>query len=213
MSALEREPAPPTTAGAAERALYTHVADSLSGLEVEALGRARRIADLGSGAGFPGLVLAIALPAAQVDLVESQTRKIAVSDRLLQAARLDNARSVTTRAEDWAKSPPPLGGRESYDAVTARALAPLAVLAEYASPLLAKGGVLVAWKGARDHEEEAAAEAAAPPLSMELEEVRRVRPFEGAERRHLHLLRKAGATPAGLPRRAGMARKRPFRGG
>jgi len=213
LSALEREPAPPTTAVAAEQALCTHVADSLSGLEVEALGRARRIADLGSGAGFPGLVLAIALPAAQVDLVESQTRKTSVSDRLLQAARLGNARSVTTRAEDWAKSPPPLGGRESYDAVTARAVAPLAVLAEYASPLLAEGGVLVAWKGARDHEEEAAAEAAAPALSMEPREVHRVRPFEGAERRHLHVLRKAGATPPGLPRRVGMARKRPFRGG
>jgi len=59
----------------------------------------------------------------------------------------------------------------------------------------------------------AAAESAAPALSMEPREVRRVRPFEGAERRHLHVLRKAGATPPGLPRRAGMARKRPFRGG
>lgn len=207
--ALEREPDPPTTARSPEEALDAHLADSLSGLEYEQLGLARRIADIGSGAGFPGLALAAALPGARVDLIDSQSRKTAVSDRLLQAARLGNARSITTRAEDWARVPPPLGGREAYDAVTARALGPLDVLAEYASPLLAEGGVLVAWKGARDEHEERAAEAAAERLAMQVVEVRRVRPFQAARNRHLHLLRKAGPTPAGLPRRAGIARKRP----
>jgi 16S rRNA (guanine527-N7)-methyltransferase len=177
---------------------------------LDGLGAARHIADIGSGAGFPGLVLAAALPDARVELIESQSRKTAVSDRLLQAARLTNARSVTARAEDWAASPPPLGGREAYDAVTARALAPLAVIAEYAAPLLADGGVLVAWKGGRDENEERGLAAAAPRLAMELVEVRRVEPFAGARRRHLHLLRKAGPTPEGLPRRAGLAAKRPF---
>lgn len=148
-----------------------------------------------------------------MDLIDSQSRKTAVSDRLLQAARLGNARSITSRAEDWARVPPPLGGREAYDAVTARALAPLAVLAEYASPLLAGGGVLVAWKGARDEHEERAAKAAAGRLGMQVVEVRRVQPFEAARHRHLHLLSKAGPTPEGLPRRAGMARKRPPGGG
>jgi 16S rRNA (guanine527-N7)-methyltransferase len=211
--ALEREPDPPTTARSPEEALDAHLADSLSGLEYEELARARRIADIGSGAGFPGLALAAALPDARVDLIDSQSRKTAVSDRLLQAARLGNARSITTRAEDWARVPPPLGGREAYDAVTARALAPLAVLAEYASPLLAGGGVLVAWKGARDEHEERAAETVAERLAMRAVEVRRVQPFKGARNRHLHLLRKAGPTPEGLPRRAGMARKRPPGGG
>ncbi len=211
--ALEREPDPPTTARSPAEALDAHLADSLSGLELDELGRARRIADIGSGAGFPGLALAVALPDARVDLIDSQSRKTAVSDRLLQAGKLANARSITARAEDWAGVPPPLGGREAYVAVTARALAPLAVLAEYASPLLAEGGVLVAWKGSRDEHEERAAAAAAQRLAMELVEVRRVQPFEAARNRHLHLWRKAGPTPEGLPRRAGMARKRPFGGG
>jgi len=87
------------------------------------------------------------------------------------------------------------------------------VLAEYASPLLAGGGVLVAWKGARDEHEERAAQAAAERLGMQVVEVRRVQPFEAARHRHLHLLSKAGPTPEGLPRRAGMARKRPPGGG
>jgi 16S rRNA (guanine527-N7)-methyltransferase len=166
---------------------------------------------VGSGAGFPGLVLALALPAARVDLIESAGRKTAVSDRLLQAARLDNARSITTRAEDWAKAPPPAGGREAYGAVTARAVDRLAVLAEYASPLLRRDGVLVAWKGGRDEAEEAEAEAVAERLGMSVEEVRPVKPFADAERRHLVVARKVAPTPPGLPRRAGMARKRPLR--
>jgi 16S rRNA (guanine527-N7)-methyltransferase len=188
----------------------THVADSLSGLEVAELCGAGRIADVGAGSGFPGLVLAVALPGAKVDLIESAGRKTAVADRLLQAAELDNARSITTRAEDWAKGPPPMGGRESYDVVTARAVDRLAVLAEYASPLLRRDGVLVAWKGARDDGEESEAAAAGEALAMKLEDVRRVEPFEGAENRHLVVMRKTGPTPPGLPRRAGMARKRPF---
>jgi 16S rRNA (guanine527-N7)-methyltransferase len=157
-------------------------------------------------------VLAVALPRAKVDLIESAGRKTAVIDRLLQAAKLDNARSVTARAEDWAKAPPPMGGRDSYDAVTARALDRLVVVAEYASPLLRAGGVLVAWKGARDEAEEADATAAAEGLGMALEEVRPVEPFAGTEHRHLVVMRKVAPTPGGLPRRAGIARKRRFRG-
>jgi 16S rRNA (guanine527-N7)-methyltransferase len=211
LAALETEPDPPTTIRRGEDAVTGHVADSLSALELEELRGARRILDVGSGAGFPGLALAIALPEAQVDLVESQGRKTAVIDRLRQAAAVTNARSVTARAEEWARNPPPMGGRESYDVVTARAVAPLAVLAEYASPLLREGGVLVAWKGARDAAQEAAASRAAGGLGMQVREVVRVEPFAGARDRHLHVLGKVGPTPAGLPRRPGLARKRPLR--
>jgi 16S rRNA (guanine527-N7)-methyltransferase len=84
------------------------------------------------------------------------------------------------------------------------------VLVEYAAPLLRCGGVLVAWKGARDDEEERRGAAAAAALGMEVEEVRSVAPFAGARNRHLHVLRKVGATPEGFPRRPGMARKRPL---
>ena len=90
----------------------------------------------------------MALPSTEVDLIESAGRKTAVAARLAQAADVANARPVTARAEEWAGLPPGLGGgREAYDVVTARAVAPLAVLVEYAAPLLRAGGVLVAWKG------------------------------------------------------------------
>jgi 16S rRNA (guanine527-N7)-methyltransferase len=210
LAALEAEPDPPTKLRLGEEAVQGHVADSLSGLEVPELSAASRIADVGSGAGFPGLVLAIALPPAQADLIESQRRKVAVIDRLKQAAQVENARTVTVRAEEWAAAPAPVGGREGYDAVTARAVGPLAVLAEYASPLLREGGVLVAWKGARDAREEEAAARAAGGLGLHVREPVSVRPFAGARERHLHVLAKVGPTPEVLPRRPGMARKRPF---
>lgn len=211
MDALAAEPDPHTTVTDLEAALDVHIADSLSGLEVAELRDADRIADLGAGAGFPGLVLAIALPAARVDLIESARRKVAVIDRLARAAQVPNARSVVARAEEWARTPPALGaGREAYDAVTARAVAPLAVLVEYAAPLLRMSGVLVAWKGARSPAEEGLGRGAADEVGLALADVLRVEPFEGARNRHLHVYRKVAPTPERLPRRPGMAAKRPL---
>jgi 16S rRNA (guanine527-N7)-methyltransferase len=187
------------------------VADSLSGLEIEDVRAAARLADVGAGAGFPGLALAIALSGARVDLIESARRKAAVIDRLRQAAKIGNARAVVARAEEWARTPPALGGgREAYDAVTARAVAPLSVLVEYAAPLLRSSGVLVAWKGARDPEEEGLGRGAADEVGMAPVGVRRVEPFSGARNRHLHVYRKVAPTPERFPRRPGMAAKRPL---
>ncbi|MFN2612384.1 MAG: 16S rRNA (guanine(527)-N(7))-methyltransferase RsmG [Solirubrobacterales bacterium] len=183
-----------------------HIADSLSGIEAGELRGARRIADLGAGAGLPGLVLAAALPAVQVDLIESIGRKCEFIERAAGAAGIANARAVNQRAETLA-----LGdSREAYDAVTARAVGRLATLSELASPLLKEGGVLVCWKGRRDAEEEAEAARAAERLAIEPEEVRTVGPYAGSRHRHIHRLRKNGPTPGGLPRRPGMAKKRPF---
>lgn len=191
----------PTTVRDPARAVDVHVADSLSGLELEVVRAARSIADLGAGAGFPGLALAAALPAAHVTLVESVGRKCAFMERAVAAAALTNVEVVCRRAEEWSAS---------VDLVTARALAPLAVIAEYAAPLLALGGSLVAWKGARDEPEEAGAAAAAEALGLELRVVRRVHPFPAADQRHLHVYSKVMDTPERFPRRPGMARKRPL---
>jgi 16S rRNA (guanine527-N7)-methyltransferase len=169
------------------------------------LSSASRIADIGSGAGFPGLALAVSLPAARVDLVESVGRKCEFIRRATTAAGIANAETIEARSEELAAS----AGREAYDAVTARAVGRLSTLAELASPLLREGGVLVAWKGRRDAGEEAELERAAAELAMSAEEILPVGPFAGSRHRHLHTVRKTGATPAGLPRRPGMAQKRP----
>jgi 16S rRNA (guanine527-N7)-methyltransferase len=211
LEALKAEPDPHTSVSDPQAALEVHVADGLSGLAIPELASARRIADIGAGAGFPGLALAVALPQAQVDLVESAGRKTALVDRLIQAGDVSNARSITARAEELGGMPAAVGGgREAYDAVTARAVGPLALLVEYAAPLLRAGGVLVAWKGARDADEEAAGAAAAAQVGMAAESALPVQPFEASENRHLHVFRKISPTPAGFPRRPGMARKRPL---
>ena len=190
-----------------DRAWKIHVADSLSGLDVADLGDARRIADVGSGAGFPGLPLAVALPAARVDLIESIGRKCEFLERAIAGAGTANARVLNARSEDWAAEG--AEGRGAYDAVTARAVGRLSTLAELASPLLRDGGVLVAWKGRRDEEEERQAERASAALAMRPEAILDVGPYAGSRNRHLHVLRKTGPTPKDLPRRPGIAKKRP----
>jgi 16S rRNA (guanine527-N7)-methyltransferase len=189
-------------------AVDIHVADSLSGLEVPELRAASWIADIGSGAGFPGLVLAVALPRARVDMIESVSRKCAVIDRLTHAAGLDNeiVRAMPMRAEERAA----WGGRESYDVVTARAVAALPVLVEYAAPLVALGGIFVAWKGARHTEEEARGAKAAVEVGLEPEAVVEVQPWPEARDRRLHVFRKVSPAPERFPRRPGMAAKRPL---
>jgi len=189
-----------------EKAWKVHVADSLTGLEVPELREASRIADIGSGAGFPGLVLAVALPTAQVDLVESISRKCEFIQRAIDAAKIPNARVLNLRSEDLARDP---AARESYPAVTARAVGRLSTLAELASPLLEENGVLVAWKGKRDPDEEAQLANAASSLAMKPESILPVGPYAGSQHRHLHVLRKVGPTPEKLPRKPGMAKKRP----
>lgn len=188
-----------------QRAWRVHIADSLTGLEVPELAAARRIADIGSGAGFPGLPLAVALPTAEIHLIESVGRKCEFIQRAIAAAGIPNAIVLNARSEELA------GGekRESYDAVTARAVGRLSTLAELASPLLCDGGVLIAWKGRRDPEEEEQLRRAANQLAVHPDRLLDVGDRAGSRHRHLHVLRKLGPTPTDLPRRPGMAKKRP----
>ena len=205
LAALAAEPDPQTSIPP-EQWPEAHVADSLAGLEVEALRAATGIADLGAGAGFPGLPLAIALPDARVDLIEASRRKAALIERLARAGSIGNAKVVPARAEDWARG----DGRGTYDAVCARAVGPLAVLVEYAAPLLSLDGVLVAWKGAPDAEEERSGARAAAEVGLEPAGIRYVEPYPGSRQRHLHLYRKVRETADRFPRRTGVAAKRPL---
>lgn len=194
----------PTSAKAQEEALDVHLADSLSGLELAEVREAPKIVDVGAGAGFPGLPLAVALPASQMTLVDSQARKCAFMEGVVEGADVANASVVCARVEEWPE------GIGAYDAVLARALAPPAVVLEYAAPLLKLGGALIDWRGRRHEVEEEAALAAAAELGLERLAIHRAVPFPDAHSRHLHVYRKARETPDRFPRRAGMARKRPL---
>jgi 16S rRNA (guanine527-N7)-methyltransferase len=201
------DPRAPTAVHDPERAVTVHVADSLAALELEEVRNARVIADLGAGAGLPGLALACALPGARVHLVESASRKCDFLRRAAAAIGLEGVEVVCARAEEWPD------GRTSCDLATARALAPLAVVAEYAAPLLREGGALVAWKGRRDPADEARGARAAEELGLEPVRVVPVRPEQDLEHHHLHLYLKVRETPERFPRRVGVARKRPLGAG
>ncbi len=184
-----------------------HLADALTGLELKVVRRADAIVDVGTGAGVPALPLAIALPEADVVALDANSRKVAFVARTAATCGVENLDAVAARVEDWTE------GRERFSLVTARALAPLPVVAEYAAPLLRVGGALVAWRGRRDAADERAGEAAAEELGLSVEEVRQVFPYPGAAHRHLHVLRKITPTPPRFPRRIGVARKRPLGAG
>jgi 16S rRNA (guanine527-N7)-methyltransferase len=197
------DPAAPTAVHAPGEAVDMHLADSLVALELETVREGAAIADLGAGAGFPGLALAAALPAAHVTLIESAGRKASYIERLAAKAQIVNVTVLNARAEE---------ATAQHDVVTARALAELPVVLEYAAPLLRDNGTAVVWRGRRDPDEERRAARAASELGLELENVRSGRPFPGAQHRHLHAYVKVAPTPDRFPRRAGMARKRPLGG-
>ena len=191
-------PEAPTTVHDRREAERVHVADSLVALPWLPAGR---IADLGSGAGVPGLVLASALPESSFVLVESARRRCDFIRETAAAMGLGNVVVLHARAEEVSGP---------FDAVCARALASLAVLCEYAAPLLALDGTAVFWKGAVAAGEEADGRHAASVLGLSEPEVVPVEPFPGSERRTLWVFRKREATPDRFPRRPGMATKRPL---
>ena len=198
------DPTASTTMRDYDEAVERHVADSLSALALAPVRGARRIADLGSGAGWPGLALAAALPDAHVWLVESAIRHCRYLERAVETSVLSNVAVVHARAEEWHD------GIGVNDLVTARALAALPVILEYAAPLLSAGGHVVAWKGAVSQQEAADGSAAAAVLGLAPAGVLAVTPYAGARDHTLHTYCKIAATPPRFPRRPGMAIKRPL---
>jgi 16S rRNA (guanine527-N7)-methyltransferase len=203
---LQNDEQAPTTVTSLDEAIEVHLADSLTALEIGDVADASRIVDIGSGAGFPGLALAVALPDARVSLVESQGRKCEFLERACAAASVGNASIVAGRIEEWRE------GIARNDVVLARALAPQPVVLEYAAPLLSPGGLLVDWRGRRSMDGESSARHAAGLLGLRLREIRRTEPYEGALHHHLHVYEKVAETPTRFPRRVGVARKRPLGG-
>lgn len=202
LATLDTDPTAPTTVRMPARAVEVHLADSLVALDLPVVRQAASIVDLGAGAGFPGLALAAALPETGVWLVESVGKKCAFIRRAASRAALSNVHVVHARAEELDSDV------RDVDVVTARAVGSLALVAEYAAPLLILGGRLVAWKGRRDAAEEAEAARAAIELGLERVEIVPVTPHAAARHHHLHVYRKAAPTPDRFPRRPGVARKR-----
>jgi 16S rRNA (guanine527-N7)-methyltransferase len=185
-----------------------HFLDSLALLDLAPVRAGQRLADLGSGAGLPALVLALALPLARVTAVESQQKKCRFIEQAANAMGLRNVDVRCARVEDYGRKI----GRGAHDVVVSRALAALRVVAEYSFPLLEHGGAMIAMKGAISDEERIQAEKALAILGGGGLESVKLEPFAGAESRWVYLARKERATPPSFPRQAGTAARRPLGG-
>jgi 16S rRNA (guanine527-N7)-methyltransferase len=178
------------------------VLDSLVLLEY--LGEARRVVDVGSGAGLPGLPLKIERPELNVTLIEADERKAAFLVQACAALGLSDVEVVPRRAEDVGND---LAYRETFDVAVARALAPMAVLAELCLPLVRVGGRLLAQKTERDNLE--SADHAIELMGGALVEVRAA-PSAARRTGTVVVVEKARPTPAGYPRRPGVPARRPL---
>jgi 16S rRNA (guanine527-N7)-methyltransferase len=194
-----------------EEVQIRHFADSLAVLlALEEAGKSKcRLIDIGTGAGFPGLPLKLARPHWHVTLVESTRKKTTFLRHLVEALDLDDVEVVPARAEEVGQDP---RYREQFDLATARAVADLAVLVEYALPLVRIGGRFIAQKGATPEAELEAAGTAIQLLGgRHVATMAYNLPGHDASL-HLVVIEKIAPTPAKYPRRPGMPEKRPLGG-
>jgi 16S rRNA (guanine527-N7)-methyltransferase len=165
------------------------------------------VIDIGTGAGFPGLPVAIAHPTWHVTLLDSTRKKITFVARLIEALGLQTVMAISDRAEQLGRDPL---HRRKYDLVLIRAVAAAPVCVEYALPFLKYGGIAVLYRGQWTEAEAIALEAALEQLGGQLETVDAFKtPLSGSDR-HCLQIRKVAATPAEFPRAAGTPAHHPL---
>lgn len=184
-----------------------HFLDSLSCVLAWKANPPSRLADVGTGAGFPGLVLKIVYPAMRLTLIESVGKKAKFCRHIAETLNLEGVEVIHGRAEDVGRDP---AHREKYDWAAARAVANLRVLSEYLLPLLKVGGTMLAQKGESGPAEAHSAEKAIKILGGRIRQLVPVTLPGVAEERYLVLVDKTAATPPSYPRKAGVPFKNPL---
>ena len=179
-----------------------HLLDSLTVLACADL-EGKSIIDVGCGAGFPGVPLAIACPGAKVTLLDSLAKRMNWLEVAVPALGVKNAEFITARAEEAVAT-----RRESYDYATSRAVARLNILLELTAPYVKVGGAVLAMKGAAAREELEEAKSAISRLGLKIEAVREF-PVDGTAHAVI-VLRKVSPTPAKYPRRFAKIKQNPL---
>jgi 16S rRNA (guanine527-N7)-methyltransferase len=192
-----------------------HFLDSLVSLPIIAtelgqtlpLDKPLRLVDVGSGAGFPGLPIKIASPMLDVTLMDGTQKKVHFLQQVVDTLQLTSIQIVHGRAEELGRNSQ---HRDRYDLVTARAVAPLNVLAEYLLPLVRPGGLAVIYKGPGAPQEFIEARQAVKLLAGDAVRLAPVEVPFLQEKRFILLLKKLRPTPSPYPRGQGLARKKPL---
>jgi 16S rRNA (guanine527-N7)-methyltransferase len=191
----------------AEEIRTKHFLDSFSCVLAWKENPPSRLVDVGTGAGFPGLVLKILYPAMHLTLVESVGKKAKFCRYIADVMKMEGVEILAARAEDVGQM---AAHRELYDWAVARAVADLPVLVEYLLPLLQVNGHMLAQKGASGPAEVHKAEQAMKILGGEMQQLTRVTLPGVAEDRYLVVMKKIAATPGQYPRKSGIPAKKPL---
>ena len=190
-----------------DEVMKKHFIDSLSLIKAYDLNQKKKVIDIGTGAGFPGLVLKIAFPQLEITLLDSLNKRIQFLDAVIQNLSLTGVETVHGRAEDFAK---PGKLRECFDLAVSRAVSNLSTLSEYCLPFVKQGGYFISYKSEKISEETEAAKNAITLLGGKIrKQVDFTLPDSDIYRNFL-LIEKVTATPKKYPRKAGLPSKEPL---
>lgn len=187
--------------------MIRHHLDSLSVLKSVKMEKGMRVADVGTGAGFPGIPLHIAVDGLHTTLIESTGKKTDFLKHVVEILDLKRVSTINARAEDAGHLPQQ---RATYDIVVARAVARLPILLEYLLPLAKIDGLCVAMKGVTAREELESSAAALETLGGVAEDIHEVHLPDVPEPHYLVVVRKVRQTPNTFPRKPGIPAKKPL---
>lgn len=192
--------------------IYKHFLDSISCIrfmnsEIKDLSGKKKIIDVGSGAGFPGIPIKIVLPKINMTLLEARKNKKNFIEKTLKRLQLRNAFVIQDRAENIGSI---IQHREKYHIVLSRAVASLGILCEYCLPLCRKGGIMVAFKGSSYWKELKLSSKVIELLGGSLESINLMKNPQSEHIRCILIIRKIRTTPEKYPRRNGIPQKRPL---
>ena len=190
-----------------EEVVDKHFVDSILLGSVKELSGKKRVIDVGTGAGFPGIPLKIFYPELEITLLDSLKKRVKFLDEVIDELGLTWIQAVHSRAEDLAQD---AAHRQQYDICVSRAVANLATLSEYCIPFVKQGGYFISYKSTQIEEELKQAKKAVQVLGGTLEQIETVQIPGTTIERQFVMIRKTGTTPKKFPRKAGTASKTPI---
>ena len=190
-----------------QEVLIKHFLDSLACVKAVDMSRIKRIMDIGTGAGFPGVPLKIAFPHLEACLLDSLKKRVNFLEETFQMLKLENITAIHGRAEEYAKNKQ---YRETYDLCVSRAVSNLATLSEYCLPYVKTGGYFISYKSGTVQEEAEQAQKAVKILGGKIQDVVYFQLPDSEIQRSLVVIEKIKATPGRYPRKAGTPLKEPL---